>query len=454
MTRGTILIISNDRDELGKLEKIARQEFDNVITLTSPSRMKEVAGSHNVDIVVLDSDYRSPVRNGNEGLYLMREIHGIDSDICIVVVTDPGEAGIAVNAVREGAAEIVFRPLDEARVLAALNVAWNLRQSRLETLSLRKDNRKLKDTINSAGERIVGVASPTMIRVMDIVRKVAATEASVLITGENGTGKELIAREIHRLSPRSGELMVTVDMGSVTETLFESELFGHVRGAFTDAREDRKGKIEAADQSTLFLDEIGNLSLQSQAKLLRVLQNRNIVRVGSNKPVPVNIRLICATNRDILQMVREAAFREDLLYRINTIMIEVPPLRDRVDDIPVLAGHFLKTMSEKYGREGMKISVPALEKLADHEWPGNVRELQHTIEKAVIMSDSDTLKPADFIFNQGVARSFSSEMTLEQMERKMIADAMRRHGNNMSTVSRKLGITRQTLYNKISRYRI
>jgi len=287
---------------------------------------------------------------------------------------------------------------------------------------------------------------------MNIVRKVAGTDANVLITGENGTGKELVAREIHNLSTRAGELMVSVDMGSVTETLFESELFGHVKGAFTDAREDRKGKFEAAQNGTMFLDEIGNLSLQSQAKLLSVLQNRYIVRVGSNKQVPVNIRLICATNCDLVQKVREGKFREDLLYRINTIMIEVPPLRDRVDDIPILANHFLKVNSGKYCKNHMKLSVPALEKLANHDWPGNVRELQHAIEKAVIMSDSDVLKPSDFKFSLTQGRPFHTEMTLEEMEKKMIADSLRKYSNNITTVAGKLGITRQTLYNKISRH--
>jgi DNA-binding NtrC family response regulator len=241
-------------------------------------------------------------------------------------------------------------------------------------------------------------------------------------------------------------------MGSVTETLFESELFGHVKGAFTDAREDRKGKFEAAQNGTMFLDEIGNLSLQSQAKLLSVLQNRYIVRVGSNKEIPVNIRLICATNCDLVQKVREGKFREDLLYRINTIMIEVPPLRDRVDDIPILANHFLKVNSAKYGKGPKKLSIPALEKLANHDWPGNVRELQHAIEKAVIMSDSDVLKPSDFIFSLTQGRSFHTEMTLEEMEKKMIADSLRRYGNNISIAAGKLGITRQTLYNKMKSY--
>jgi transcriptional regulator with PAS, ATPase and Fis domain len=246
--------------------------------------------------------------------------------------------------------------------------------------------------------------------------------------------------------------MVSVDMGSITETLFESELFGHIKGAFTDAKEDRKGKIEQAQKGTLFLDEIGNLSLQSQAKLLSVLQNRYIVKVGSNKQVPVDIRLICATNCDLMQMVRDGKFREDLLYRINTILIEVPPLRDRVDDITILANYFLKVNTERYDKGVMKISTYALEKLSNHDWPGNVRELQHSIEKAVIMSELTVLKPADFTFSSTSRNVFHNEMTLEDMEKKLILDSLKRHGNNISVIADRLGITRQTLYNKIKKY--
>lgn len=293
---------------------------------------------------------------------------------------------------------------------------------------------------------------PTMINVMNIIRKVAGTDANVLITGENGTGKELVAREIHNLSKRAGELMVSVDMGSITDTLFESELFGHVKGAFTDAREDRKGKFELAQKGTLFLDEIGNMSLQSQAKLLSVLQNRYVVRVGSNKQIPVDIRLICATNCDLIHMVQGGKFREDLLYRINTIMIEVPPLRDRVDDIPILANYFLRVNSERYGKSSLKINTHALEKLSNHSWPGNVRELQHSIEKAVIMSDSSVLKPSDFIFNPTHRNVLHTDTSLEDMEKRMILDSLNRYSNNMSIIAGKLGISRQTLYNKMNKY--
>ncbi|HUW92325.1 MAG TPA: sigma-54 dependent transcriptional regulator [Bacteroidales bacterium] len=452
MNSGNILIVDEDKGLLKALEMIMRVEFEKVITITDPNRIPGILSKNDIDVVILDMNFKASVHNGNEGLFWMREIYRHDSSISVIIVTASSDIELAVKAIKEGAVDFLLKPWDKARLLATVNTAWKLRSSRLETNALMKDNLLLKREINKGIEKIVPGASPTMINVMNIVGKVAGTDANVLITGENGTGKELVAREIHNLSKRAGELMVSVDMGSVTETLFEGELFGHVRGAFTDASEDRKGKFEAAQNGTMFLDEIGNLSLQSQAKLLSVLQNRYIVRVGSNKQIPINIRLICATNCDLQQMVSEGRFREDLLYRINTIMIEVPPLRDRVDDIPILANHFLRVNSERYGKGQMRISTPALEKLANHDWPGNVRELQHAIEKAVIMSDSDLLKPSDFIFNPAQGRPLHTEMTLEEMEKKMIADSLRRCNNNISVAAGKLGITRQTLYNKIKGY--
>jgi two-component system response regulator HydG len=452
MNKGTILIVDEDKGVLKTLKSIMSNEFESVLTVNDPNRIPGLLEGNDVDVVILDMNFRAAVHNGNEGLFWMREISAFDSTISVVILTASGDAELAVKAIKEGAVDYILKPWDNTRLITTVNAAWKLRASRLEASNLKQDNQLLKREINRGGEKIVLGASPTMINVMNIVGKVAATEANVLITGENGTGKELVAREIHRLSKRSGELMVNVDMGSITETLFESELFGHVKGAFTDAREDRKGKFELADKGTLFLDEIGNLSLQSQAKLLSVLQNRHIVRVGSNKQIPVDIRLISATNCDINQMVSEGRFREDLLYRINTIMIEVPPLRDRVDDIPILANHFLRVDCERYGKGRMKISTPALEKLANHDWPGNVRELQHAIEKAVIMSDSDLLKPPDFVFSSTVSRAYHPDMTLEEMEKKMITDSLRRYGNNISVAASKLGITRQTLYNKMKSY--
>jgi two-component system response regulator HydG len=452
MVKGTLLVIVENRITLNSIESVLKPEIEKVIPVSDPNRINEILRKNAVDIIMLDMNFRSGIHNGNEGLFWLREILKYDREISVIFITAAGDVDLAVRAIREGAVDFIQKPIDNSRLLISLNTAWQLRQSRIESSSLKKDNLQLKSEINKAGEKIILGASPTMINVMNIVRKVAGTDANVLITGENGTGKELVAREIHNLSKRAGELMVSVDMGSITESLFESELFGHVRGAFTDAKDDRKGKIEQAQRGTLFFDEIGNLSMQSQSKLLSVLQNRYIVRVGSNRQIPIDIRLVCATNCDLIQMVHEGRFREDLLYRINTIMIEVPPLRDRVDDIPILANYFLRVQSERYGKSSLKITTHALEKLANHDWPGNVRELQHAIEKAVIMSDSPILKPADFSFSTPSGRAINTEMTLEEMEKKMIAESLNRHSNNVTVIADKLGITRQTLYNKMKKF--
>lgn len=454
MTHGTLLLVDDDKAILNSLQQVMRKEFEKIIPLSDPKRINEILRNNNVDVVILDMNFRSGINNGNEGIFLIREIIKYDSSISVIVLTATADIELAVTALKEGAVDFILKPWNDSKLLATINSALKLRLSRLETSDLKNDNQLLKKEINKVRDRIVPGASPTMINVMNIVRKVAGTDANVLITGENGTGKELVAREIHDQSKRSGELMVSVDMGSITETLFESELFGHVKGAFTDAGEERKGKFELAHKGTLFLDEIGNISLQSQSKLLSVLQNRYVVRVGSNRQIPIDIRLVCATNCDLLQMVKEGKFREDLLYRINTIMIEVPPLRDRVDDIPILANYFLKVNCERYNKTPMKISVPALEKLSNHDWPGNVRELQHTIEKAVIMSDSQVLKPSDFGFHTASGVIHSGDMTLEELEKRAISESLKKYGNNMTRVAEKLGISRQTLYNKISRYNL
>jgi DNA-binding NtrC family response regulator len=454
MIGGTLLIVDENKNDRETLNLILKGEVENIISISGPNRINEILSQNSVDIILLEMNFKAKVNSGNEGLFWMNEVFSFDSSISVIMITSNGDVGLAVKAIREGAIDFIIKPFDSNKLLAAVYTAWKLRISRLETSNLKKDNQLLKKEINKGGQKIVCGASPTMINVMNIIRKVAGTEANVLITGENGTGKELVAREIHNLSGRAGELMVSVDMGSITETLLESELFGHVKGAFTDAREDRKGKFEQAQKGTLFLDEIGNLSMPSQAKLLSVLQNRYVVRVGSNKMIPVDIRLICATNRDLINMVHEGRFREDLLYRINTISIEVPPLRDRVDDIPILANYFLRIDSERYGKSPLKINTPALEKLANHNWPGNVRELQHSIEKAVIMCDSPVLKPSDFVFNASHRNPVHTDITLEEMEKRMIIESLRRNNNNLSVVAGKLGITRQTLYNKMSRYQL
>lgn len=453
MIKGTLLIVDDNKSVISALEMMLQYEVEKLVSITDPNRIYEILRQHEIDIVLLDMNFQAGINSGNEGLFWMKEILKHDGNISVVMITAYGDVELAVRAIREGAVDFILKPWDNSKLLATLNAAWKLRTSRQEALSLKKDNQYLKKEINRGGEKIVLGASPTMINVMNIVRKVAGTDANVLITGENGTGKELVAREIHNLSKRVNELMVAVDMGSITETLFESEIFGHVKGAFTDAKEDRKGKFEMAQKGTLFLDEIGNLSLQAQSKLLSALQNRYIIRVGSNKPVPIDIRLVCATNYNLLSMVREGSFREDLVYRLNTIQIEVPPLRDRVDDIPVLANHFLKVYCEKYNKSNMRISTQAQEKLSNYHWPGNIRELQHSIEKAIILSDSPVLNPSDFVFHASMKGVINNDYTtLDEMEKKMISEALLKYDNNMSAVAGQLGITRQTLYNKLKKY--
>jgi DNA-binding NtrC family response regulator len=453
MIKGTLLIVDDNKSVISALEMMLQYEIEKVISISTPKRIHEILEQNEIDVVLLDMNFHAGINSGNEGLFWLKEILKYDNNISVVMITAYGDVELAVKALREGAIDFILKPWDNEKLLATINAAWKLRTSRKEALLLKNDNQYLKKEIKRNEEKIVLGASPTMINVMNIVRKVAATDANVLITGENGTGKELVAREIHNLSKRSNELMVGVDMGSITETLFESEMFGHVKGAFTDAKDDRAGKFEMAQKGTLFLDEIGNLSLQSQAKLLSALQNRYIVRVGSNRQITVDIRLICATNCVLNSRVNEGLFREDLLYRINTIQIEVPPLRDRLDDIPVLAFHFLRLYCEKYKKPGKKISTHALEKLSNYQWPGNIRELQHSIEKAVILSDTAVIGPSDFYFNTLSKEPIdNASTTLEEMEKKLIADSIKKHDNNLSIVASKLGITRQTLYNKLKKY--
>ncbi len=453
MINGTVLIVDDNRSITDSLELMLQGDVEKVISLNDPNRLYEIFRKSEIDIVLLDMNFRAGISSGNEGLFWMKEILKHDKDISIIMITAYGDVELAVKAIREGAFDFVLKPWDNTKLLATINAAWKLRSSRIMATNLENDNRHLKKEFNSNREKIITGNSLTMVNVMNVVRKVADTDANILIYGENGTGKELLARELHNLSERRNELLLAVDLGTVPETLFESEMFGHVRGAFTDAREDRAGKFEMANKGTLFLDEIGNISPASQSKLLGVIQNRSITRVGSNKTIPVNIRLICATNCNLTVMVSKGLFREDLLYRINTITIEVPPLRERRDDIPVLVQHFIKFYSEKYRKNIPQITPDAVDKIVGYHWPGNIRELQHTIEKAVILSDSEVIDSNDFDLNRMTGgEDFNGNGSLADMEKKMIAEALRKNNNNLSMVASRLGITRQTLYNKIKKY--
>lgn len=450
--QGTILVVDDNKAVLNALEMLLAGVFREVITLRTPNQIEAILESGRVDVVLLDMNFSAGINTGNEGLYWLSRIKEYAAEIPVVLFTAYADIDLAVRAVKEGATDFVVKPWDNAKLVATLLAAYRLHESRREVKQLKAKEEVLKGQL-SPERTVVWGESDVMRRVRQLIEKVAVTDANVLITGENGTGKEIVAREIHALSGRRGEVMISVDMGAITETLFESELFGHVKGAFTDAREDRVGKFEAANKGTLFLDEIGNLSYALQSKLLATLQSRKVIRVGSNKPIDVNIRLICATNSDLSRMVKEGTFREDLLYRINTIHVEVPPLRERGNDILLLAEAFLRDYGRKYRKPDLSFSGETRQRLLGYSWPGNVRELQHTVEKAVIMCDRQVLTPEDFLF-----KSEPSEMapleTLEDMEREMIRKALVRHEGNLSAVASRLGITRQTLYNKMKKFNL
>jgi DNA-binding NtrC family response regulator len=452
MSQGKILIVDDNKSVLSALEIMLSPEYELIHCLSNPNLILSELRNHEYNLVLLDMNFNAGVNTGNEGIYWLERIREVNADMSVVLMTAYGDVELAVKGLKLGAVDFVLKPWENAKMLATVRSAIQLNMSRKEVNLLKNKAVRLTNELNRDQRFLIGSSSQLM-KVLTMIRKVAKTETNVLITGENGTGKELVAREIHRLSDRSSEVLVTVDMGAISETLFESELFGHVKGAFTDARENRPGKFEIADKGTLFLDEIGNLSFQLQAKLLAAIQNREIVRVGSNRPVPVDIRLICATNRDLHQMVADGLFREDLLYRINTIQLEVPPLRERGEDIPALADFFLKKFSHKYNKPGLKINQQAFDKLLKYSWPGNVRELQHAIEKAVILSEGNVLKPDDFYFRSNMmASSTENDLNLEEMEKKLMVTALSRSEGNMSAAAESLGITRQTLYNKIKKY--
>ena len=454
MKKGNILIVDDNKNVLSALRILLSDYFENIVLLTSPNTLMSELRDKNPDVVLLDMNFSAGINSGNEGLFWLSEIKKADEELPVVLFTAYADIDLAVKALKGGATDFVVKPWDNAKLLATLQSAYSLRQSRKEVKKLREKQSVLNRDIQKE-EDICWGKSPAMQRLLTMIKKVAVTDANVLITGENGTGKELIAKMIHRYSPRAAETLIIVDMGAVTETLFESELFGHVKGAFTDAKADRSGKFEAADGGSLFLDEIGNLSYPLQAKLLSALQTRHITRVGSNKSISVDIRLISATNKNLFKSVKKGEFREDLLYRINTIHLEVPPLRERREDIPQLADFFLRRLARKYGKSDLKLGEKALCKLESYAWPGNVRELEHAIEKAVILSDNQELQPNDFYMRTPDETSFVVEsFTLEEMEKILIEKALRKYDNNISAVAAELGISRPTLYRKISKYEL
>jgi len=452
MKKGSIIVVDDNKNVLSALRIFLNSYFEKVSLLSNPNILLSTIRENNPDLVLLDMNYSAGINTGNEGLYWLSEIKKLYPELPVVLFTAYADIELAVKALKQGANDFVVKPWDNAKLLATLQAALSLRQSQKEVKRLKEKQDVLNTELVKTNDVCWG-KSRAMQNLLTLIKKVALTDANVLITGENGTGKELIARKIHQLSSRKDETLVTVDMGAITESLFESELFGHTKGSFTDAKTDRAGKFEAADKGSLFLDEIGNLSYTLQAKLLTALQSRKIVRVGSNTPIPVDIRLISATNRDLFKSVREDEFREDLLYRINTIQIEVPPLRERKEDIPLLAEFFIERFSKKYNKSGITLSEKAIQKLESYTWPGNVRELEHTIEKAIILSDRPELQPEDFLMRPIQDRiSMMESITLEEMEKMLIEKAISKYDKNISAIANELGITRPTLYSKIKKY--
>lgn len=447
--QGTILVVDDNKGILTAVQMLLGTCFAKVITISTPNKIKNVLHDEKVDIVLLDMNFSAGINSGNEGLFWLAEIKKQYPILPVVLFTAYADIDLAVRGIKEGAADFIVKPWNNTKLLETLQSAYLKSKEKGKATPS-----KNKNIVSSLSNGMFWGESPAMQQLRMLIEKVAKTDANILITGENGTGKEMLAREIHSLSMRKNEALVSVDMGAITETLFESELFGHVKGAFTDARADRPGKFESADKGTLFLDEIGNLSYHLQAKLLTALQRRSIVRVGSNTPIPVDIRLVCATNRDLQEMVRKEQFREDLLYRINTIHVRIPSLRERPEDIVPLSEIFLNKYATLYGKSAMHLRAEAQEKLKAQPWLGNIRELEHTIEKAVIICDGNTLDGNSFDFPHKSKIPLKEVTTLEEMEYNMIKNAMNKFNGNLSLVANQLGISRQTLYNKIKRYEL
>ena len=439
--KGKVLVVDDNAGIRKALEMLLPLHFGEVKTIPSPVQLVSTIGTFRPDVILLDMNFNTDINTGNEGLYWINEIKRIAPDIEVVLFTAYADVQLAVEGMKRGAFDFIVKPWDNDKLVAVLKAALD-------------KSRKVSKPSATTGTDMYWGESPRMLEIKRQLEKIAPTDATVLITGENGTGKDILTREIHATSLRSGKQMVAVDAGAITETLFESELFGHVKGAFTDAHADHAGKFEQADGGTLFLDEIGNIPLHLQAKLLRAIQNRSIVRVGGTEPIPVDIRLICATNTDLGRLVREGRFREDLYYRINTVHIELPPLRERKEDIIPLAMRFLKRYAEKYHRPLEGIDASAQAALMTHNWSGNIRELQNCIEKAVILSDGNLLVRNDIGFetSQALAGTIRDSMPDGYDEERLVRDAMAQCRGNISAAAKMLGVSRPTFYAKLKKY--
>jgi DNA-binding NtrC family response regulator len=451
----TILIVDDEEDILLTLKIFLKQHFENVITEHNPNLLPRLLRHHEPDVILLDMNFRKGDTTGREGMQWLKKTIELDPSANVIMITAYGDVKVAVECLKNGAVDFIEKPWRNEKLLATINAACQLSETKQEVRQLQSRQRLLSADMDQQYGDIVGDSVP-MRHIFQTIDKVAKTDANVLILGENGTGKELIARAIHRQSKRSDEVFINVDLGAITETLFESELFGHKKGSFTDAKEDRTGRFEAASGGTLFLDEIGNLSLPLQAKLLTVLQNREILKVGANVPTPIDIRLICATNMPLYDMVRQKTFRQDLLYRVNTVEVTLPPLRERPNDIPALADYFLKMYARKYQKPALKFSNETIKKLQLSPWQGNIRELRHAVERAVILCDGNVLQPSDFLMHNPAQKDENDASigtyNLDDLEKWAIQKAMTRHHGNITHAAEELGLTRAALYRRLEKY--
>ncbi|MDA3954632.1 MAG: sigma-54 dependent transcriptional regulator [Bacteroidales bacterium] len=447
----SVLIIEDNKDIIVALQLLLRNNCNSIDSIIEPGQIYSKISTNKYDVIILDMNFVAGLNTGNEGFFWLQEILKIDPNISIIFLTAYAELEKAVQAIQVGAVDYIEKPWDDNKFITSVTRAAEISRSKREIKSLKQINKNLRSEIHQ-DLNYYQSSSPEMIELMSMVKKVANTDANILILGENGIGKEVLAKQIHSLSKRKESLFVSVDLGTIPDSLFESELFGYEKGAFTDAKESKPGKLEPASGGTLFLDEIGNLNLESQKKLLTLIQNKKIIPVGSSKQIEIDVRLITATNLDLYKACEDKLFREDLLYRINTVTIEIPALRKRQEDIDGLSNHFLKIMSDKYQKPISGISEKGMKYLKLYTWPGNIRELGHAIEKAVILSESKILDESDFTFRKKNSQNSFETLDLENNEVQIIQAALNKHNNNYTEAAQELGITRRTLYNKIKKH--
>jgi two-component system, NtrC family, response regulator HydG len=451
---GKVLAIDDNEDILFALKLLLKQHVEKIDSINNPNLIPETLANEDYDVILLDMNFTRDAISGQEGFDWLHRILEIDPQAVVVFITAYGDAEKAVKAIKSGATDFVLKPWQNEKLLATLSASVKLKRSRMEADSLRSRHRGIVHAMNMPFHDFIG-NSDSMLQVFSTIQKVAKTDANVLILGENGTGKELVARALHRDSPRKDEVFISVDLGAISESLFESELFGHEKGAFTDAKAEKQGRFEIASGGTIFLDEIGNLSLAMQTKLLTVIERREVTRVGSNKPIKIDVRLICATNNNLMDMVAQGLFRQDLIYRVNTVEIHLPPLRERGGDIELLSKHFLQTYTKKYKKTARSISSAGLKKLNVYPWPGNVRELQHAIERAVIMSENNMLEPDDFFLSTPARKAGELEFenyNLDDIEKTVILKVLKQAQGNITQAAQELGLTRTSLYRRMEKY--